>query len=192
MLTLSIELNSRSYGACPWDRAQIEGQIETIPSPTRILRAILHGAFSNGIGEEGDTKILLKKLASELPIYYIPEGRYIPLQKYRLEQTNTDSLYQTGKMLSEPYYLYPKQTLFLVAWLQLALDNREIQLLKGCLQHCHYLGRSEHSATWSILSKCLPHEFNCYPDNQGTESVQCVEPMAIDSLYLSPGLRNAK
>jgi hypothetical protein len=194
MLTISIQLNSRSYGACPWDRAQIEGQIEAIPSPTRILRAILHGAFSIGIGEDDAIKLLLQKLASELPIYYIPQGNYIPLQKYKLDATNADNLYQTGKILSEPYYRYAAGAFFLVGWEKSELSDCEIHLLEKCLQHCYYLGRSEHAASWSILSPDLQHEqeFNCRPDRSGTESVQCVATTAIESLYLSPGLRNAK
>jgi hypothetical protein len=190
MLTIQIDLNSRSYGACPWDRAQIEGKIELIPSPTRILRAILYGAFTSGIGENENIKLLLAKLANELPIYYIPEGNYIPLQKYRLEATGTEQLYQTGKMLAEPYYRYGKNEFFLVAWENIDLPLPEINLLEKCLQHCHYIGRSEHLATWKIDTQ--QHSFNCRPDRGGTETVQCVRSSDIGSLYLSPGLRNSK
>ena len=78
MLTIAIRLTNRTYGACPWDRAHIEGSIETIPSSTRILRAIVSGAFASGFGDTPAIKSVLKQLAAAPPIYYIPKGEYVP------------------------------------------------------------------------------------------------------------------
>lgn len=190
--TIQIDLTARSYGACPWDRAQIEGKIEVVPSQSRILRSIIYGAFVEGIGDTTDVKSLLRKLASNLPSYYIPHGQYVQYQKHRPDQTNTPQLYQPGKLLTEPCFRYNRGEFFLVSW-DFSLAPHEVKLLESCVKHCHYLGRAEHSARWHVLlADTLPKEINCYPDINGAESSQCVKPEFIDSLYLSPGIRSSQ
>jgi len=44
--TIRITLLSGRYGATPWGRSEHEGQVEYPPSPWRLLRAVLHGAFT--------------------------------------------------------------------------------------------------------------------------------------------------
>jgi hypothetical protein len=193
MLTISIHLNSCTYGANPWDRGQFEGEIETIPSPIRIYRAILSGAFSINIGNDDCLKLLLRKLATELPIYSVPDGKYTRLQKYRCEQTNSVPLYDYGKMLVESHYTYPHGTRFLVSWQNANLSVAERKLLQACLNRCDYIGRSEHRATWKIETNNIDASlYNYRPDSLGNCQVQSVYPESIDSLYFSPQERNGQ
>jgi hypothetical protein len=194
MLTISIQLTNRTYGACPWDRAHIEGAIETIPSPTRVLRAIVSGAFAAGFGDTPAMKSVLKQLATVAPAYYIPKGEYVALQTFRKDETGEAGLlYKSGKMNVEPYYSYDQDDdTFLLRW-SVELSEAELVLLQLALQQIHYLGRSEHRAVWTIYSSPLDDGvFNCRPNEDGDERVQMVAPDAINSLYISPGVRNAE
>jgi hypothetical protein len=193
MLTIAIRLTNRTYGACPWDRAHIEGSIETIPSSTRILRAIVSGAFGSGFGDTPGIKSVLKQLAAAPPIYHIPKGEYVGLQTFRKDESGDAMLYKGGKMNVEPYYLYEADDhTFLVRW-QVDLTDAELVLLQLAMQQIHYLGRSEHRAIWEIYPAELDDVvFNCRPDEHGDERVQLVHPDSIDSLYIAPGVRNAE
>lgn len=194
MLTIAIRLTNHTYGACPWDRAHIEGAIETIPSSTRILRAIVSGAFAAGFGDTPAIKSVLQQLSTVAPIYYIPQGEYVALQSFRKDESGSaDRLYKGGKMNVEPYYFYqPDDNTFLVRW-QIDLSDAELVLLQLAMQQIHYLGRSEHRAIWEVYNAELDDElFNCRPHQNGDELVQMVAPDSIDSLYISPGVRNAE
>jgi hypothetical protein len=194
MLTIAVQLTNRTYGACPWDRAHIEGAIETIPSPTRVLRAIVSGAFAAGFGDTPAMKSVLQQLATVPPIYYIPKGEYVALQTFRKDETGEAGiLYKSGKMNVEPYYSYDQDDdTFLLCW-SVELAEAELVLLQLALQQVYYLGRSEHRAVWAIYSSPVDDGvFNCYPNEDGDERVQMVAPDSIDSLYISPGVRNAE
>lgn len=194
MLTIAIKLTNRTYGACPWDRAHIEGAIETVPAPTRLLRAIISGAFVAGFGDTLAMKSVLAQLAAVAPIYHIPKGEYVALQTFRKDETGEAGiLYKSGKMNVEPYYCYDQNNdTFLVRW-SVELSEAELVLLQLALQQVHYLGRSEHRAVWAIYSTLVDEmEFNCHPHQDGDERVQMVASNSIDSLYISPGVRNAE
>jgi hypothetical protein len=194
MLTIAIQLTNRTYGACPWDRAHIEGAIETIPSSTRILRAIVSGAFAADFGNTPAIKSVLQQLAAVSPIYHIPKGEYVALQTFRKDETGEAGiLYKSGKMNVEPYYSYNQDDdTFLVRW-SIELSEAELVLLRLALRQIHYLGRSEHRAVWSIYDSPVDDlVFNCRPNEDGDERVQMVAPDSIDSLYISPGVRNAE
>ncbi len=190
MLTVAIDLINHTYGACPWTRAHIEGAIETVPSSTRLLRAMISGAFIAGFGDTPAFKLVLQKLAGVKPIYYIPQGEYVGLQNYRKDQSKDSNLYKSGKLNVEPYYAYaPNDATFLVQW-DVDLSEAELVLLQLAMQNIHYLGRSEHRAIWQVN---LNHvEFNCYPHEDGDKQVQLIDPDFIESLYISPGVRNAE
>ena len=169
MLTIAIRLTNHTYGACPWDRAHIEGAIETIPSSTRILRAIVSGAFAAGFGDTPAIKSVLQQLSTVAPIYYIPQGEYVALQSFRKDESGSaDRLYKGGKMNVEPYYFYqPDDNTFLVRW-QIDLSDAELVLLQLAMQQIHYLGRSEHRAIWEVYNAELDDElFNCRPHQNG-------------------------
>ncbi len=194
MLTIAIHLTNLTYGACPWDRGHIEGAIENIPSPTRIFRAIVSGAFAAGFGDSPAIKSVLRQLAAVSPIYYIPKGEYVALQSFRKDESgNADILYKGGKMNVEPYYYYePDDCTFLLRW-QVDLSEAELVLLQLAMQQIHYLGRSEHQAVWEIYTSVVDDEvFNCRPSDDADEQVQMVNPDFIDSLYIAPGVRNAE
>jgi hypothetical protein len=194
MLTIAIQLTSLSYGACPWDRAHIEGAIEVIPAPTRILRAIISGAFAPGFGDTLAMKSILEKMAAVAPVYYIPRGEYVALQAFRKDETGEAGLlYKSGKMNVEPYYAYSAEdNSFLLRW-SIELTDVELDLLRLALKHVHYLGRSEHRAIWEIYDAPVADEvFNCRVCEDGDEQVQMVQPEAIESLYIAPGVRNAE
>jgi hypothetical protein len=194
MLTIAIHLTNHTYGACPWNRAHIEGVIEVIPAPTRVLRAIVSGAFAAGFGDTPAMRVVLQKLAKVPPVYYIPEGEYVALQAFRKDESGeTQHLYKPGKMNVEPYYSYAAgDSTFLVRW-SAELSEAELVLLQLALQKIHYLGRSEHRAIWEIFNDSVDDLiFNCRPSEHGDQRVQMVTPEAVDSLYIAPGVRNAE
>ena len=84
--TLRITLLSGRYGATPWDRSEFEGQVEYPPSPWRLLRAILHGAFL--ISSERDqlpegVGAIVEALAASQPSYHLPFGEFGQIRGFR-------------------------------------------------------------------------------------------------------------
>ena len=54
MVTIEIELLTNSYGGSPWNSATNEGKTEIIPSPLRIIRAILSGLYNQSYVETNE------------------------------------------------------------------------------------------------------------------------------------------
>ncbi len=84
--TVRITLLSGRYGATPWDRSEHEGQVEYPPSPWRLLRAVLNGAFSltcrPGQLPQG-CEALIKLLAQQPPTYHLPYGEFGQIRGFR-------------------------------------------------------------------------------------------------------------
>jgi CRISPR-associated protein Csb2 len=84
--TIRITLLSGRYGATPWDRSEFEGQVEYPPSPWRLLRAVLHGAFT--FAQEHDqlppgVEALVFALANTQPSYHLPYGEFGQVRGFR-------------------------------------------------------------------------------------------------------------
>ncbi|MEN9541371.1 MAG: hypothetical protein RLZZ459_1462, partial [Cyanobacteriota bacterium] len=178
--TLRITLLSGRYGATPWDRSEFEGQVEYPPSPWRLLRAVLHGAFlltaEPGRLPPGAAE-LVEALAGNQPSYHLPFGEYGQIRGFRPVYgcepvpplATTDSGYSHSK---------GKRRSFIDAFLQLEagaaihaswpvdLSPEQRNLLSDCLAGLSYLGRAEYPALWQLVP-AMP-EANCWPDAAGT------------------------
>ena len=197
--TLRITLLSGRYGATPWDRSEFEGQVEYPPSPWRLLRAVLHGAFlltaEPGRLPPGATE-LVEALAGNQPSYHLPFGEYGQIRGFRPVYgcepvpplATTDSGYSHSK---------GKRRSFIDAFLQLEagaaihaswpvdLSPEQRNLLSDCLAGLSYLGRAEYPALWQLVP-AMP-EANCWPDAAGTLKVLgCGGEDVVAGLLLNP------
>lgn len=183
--TLRITLLSGRYGATPWDRSEFEGQVEYPPSPWRLLRAILHGAFllscerdqlPEGVGA------MVETLAASKPSYHLPFGEFGQIRGFRPGYgcEPVAPLYTKGPTMYNANGK-PKRRSFIDSFLQLGagtaihvswpvgLTADQRNLLGDCLAGLSYLGRAEYPALWQLVPS-MP-EANCWPDPAGTLQV---------------------
>lgn len=196
--TILINLLSCTYGATPWNRAHIEAEIELIPSPVRVLRAVISGAYKidQGMGDSELLRMLVTNLSHVQPRYHIPKGVYIAHNAYRLDKRGeVGNLHKSGKLYSEPYFEYASDKAYVVVQWDVELDDQMRGLLSDCLSNISYLGRSEHVAQWHLFSQDEELEgivFNAVPRVGGGCSVLMVTPDMVDELWQVPGVRNSR
>jgi hypothetical protein len=191
--TILIDLLSNTYGATPWNRAHIEAEIELIPSPVRLLRAIIYGAYKVDLGDSSLLKEIITKLSSSQPRYHIPEGTYIAHNTYRKDHANLmGELHKGGKMYSEPYYEYANNEAYIAIQWDVELADRDRGILALCLDNIAYLGRSEHIARWHLLGGDGDIDFNAEPTVGGKYSVLMPTADLASELWVVPGERNSK
>jgi CRISPR-associated protein Csb2 len=181
--SLRITLLSGRYGATPWDRSEFEGQVEYPPSPWRLLRAILHGAFlisskrdqlPEGVGA------IVEALAASQPSYHLPFGEFGQIRGFRpvygcepvppLVTFGGGYSHADGKRRSfiDSFLQLGAGAAIHVSWpVDLSADQRS--LLGDCLAGLSYLGRAEYPAIWQMVPS-MPVA-NCIPDPAGTLSV---------------------
>jgi hypothetical protein len=191
--TILIDLLSHTYGATPWNRAHIEAEIELIPSPVRLLRAIIHGAYRIDLGDSPELKAMITQLASHLPRYHIPQGTYIAHNAHRKDRANlVGELHKGGKLYSEPYYEYADNQAYIAIQWDVELAEGDRDLLASCLENIAYLGRSEHIARWHLLADSGDIEFNAEPTVGGNHSVLIPTAELVSELWVVPGERNSR
>lgn len=185
--TLRITLLSGRYGATPWDRSEYEGQVEYPPSPWRLLRAVLHGAFCLA-GEpeqlpDGAAE-LVAALGSHPPSYHLPYGEYGQIRGFRPTYgcepvpplvTSGGYSHATGKRrpFIDAFLQLGQGTALHVSW-PVDLSAEQRNLLGDCLAGLTYLGRAEYPALWQLVPT-MP-EPNCIPDPGGTLQVLGCNP----------------
>lgn len=196
---LRITLLSGRYGATPWDRSEFEGQVEYPPSPWRLLRAVLHGAFL--LTEERDllpegVAEMVAALAPSQPSYHLPFGEYGQIRGFRpvygCEAVPPLATYLNGYSHSKG-----KRRSFIDSFLQLGagsaihvcwpvnLTLEQRNQLSDCLAVLSYLGRAEYPALWQLVPK-MP-EANCKPDADGTLKVLgCRAEGVMAGLLMNP------
>ena len=195
---LRITLLSGRYGATPWDRSEFEGQVEFPPSPWRLLRAVLHGAFSLASQRdqppEGVTEIVTR-LAQDPPSYHLPFGEFGQIRGFRpiygaeavppLDIAASGLSHSQGKRRSfiDAFLELGAGSAIHVSWpVELSPDQRS--LLGDCLAGLSYLGRAEYPALWQLVPT-MP-EANCRPDPEGSLQVLgCGEPGVIEGLLMN-------
>ena len=197
--TLRITLLSGRYGATPWDRSEFEGQVEYPPSPWRLLRALLHGAFMLSTERQqlpAGAAELVTALATNQPSYHLPFGEYGQIRGFRpvygCEPVPPLATYDSGYSHSKG-----KRRSFIDSFLQLGagsaihvswpvdLSPEQRNLLSDCLAGLSYLGRAEYAALWQLVP-AMP-EPNCWPDPAGTLKVLgCGGEDVVAGLLLNP------
>lgn len=169
-VTLAFRFPAGRYHATPFGHHVNEGLIEWPPSPWRLLRALISIGYTSGLWDSHGLPLigqqLFKKLAAELPNYYLPpvsgahSRHYMPigtLDKNKIEKTT---------LVIDTWGQIKGQEL-IITW-DVALGNEEIAMLADLVERLGYLGRSE---SWIIGRLILQDETipesNCYPEQQG-------------------------
>jgi CRISPR-associated protein Csb2 len=183
---LRITLLSGRYGATPWDRSEFEGQVEYPPSPWRLLRAVLHGAFTLSIASPARDQLpqglaeIVASLASDLPSYHLPFGEFGQIRGFR-PIYGGEAVPPLAIAASRISNNQGKRRSFIDSFLQLGagsaihvswgvdLSPEQRSLLSDCLAGLSYLGRAEYPALWQLVPT-MPAA-NCTPDPQGTLQV---------------------
>lgn len=191
--TVLIDLLSNTYGATAWSRAHIEAEIELIPSPVRLLRAMISGAYKIDVGDSDEFKALITLLSQTQPRYHIPQGTYIAYNTYRKDRANLKGeLHKGGKMYAEPYYEYAENEAYVAVEWDVELTDEQRELLAQCLENIAYLGRSEHVARWHLLNDAGDIEFNAVPMVGGEHLVLMSAVERVSELWVVPGERNSQ
>jgi hypothetical protein len=191
--TILIDLLSNTYGATAWSRAHIEAEIELIPSPVRLLRAMISGAYKIDLGDRDEFKEIITALSQYQPRYHIPQGTYIPYNTYRKDRANQKGeLHKGGKMYAEPYYEYAENEAYVAIEWDVELVAQQRELLARCLENIAYLGRSEHVARWHLMDDAGAIEFNAGPVAGGEHLVLMPAVENVSELWVVPGERNSQ
>ncbi|MCT0247873.1 type I-U CRISPR-associated protein Csb2 [Synechococcus sp. CS-205] len=194
---LRITLLSGRYGATPWGRSEYEGQVEYPPSPWRLLRAVLNGAFTfSGTPEQlpEGAEDLIDQLARTLPTYHLPFGEFGQIRGFRpaygcepVPPLNTKGYsHSQGKRRSfiDSFLHLGAGAALHVCW-PVDLSPEQKGLLTDCLASLSYLGRAEYPALWQVVPT-MP-EANCVPDPRGTLSVLCCGlEQVLEGLQMNP------
>jgi len=195
--TIRITLLSGRYGATPWGRSEHEGQVEYPPSPWRLLRAVLHGAYTlTGSGQLPDgVAELVERLAVQQPSYHLPFGEYGQIRGFRpvygnepvppLDTYGGGYSQAKGKRRSfiDSYLELGAGAAVHVSW-PVDLDAEQERLLGACLAGLSYLGRAEYPAIWQVVPS-MPAA-NCCPDPVGSLSVLgCGSEQVLEGLLMN-------
>lgn len=194
---LRIKLLSGRYGATPWGRSEYEGQVEYPPSPWRLLRALLHGAFTlSGTPDQLPDGVdeLIALLAQHQPSYHLPFGEYGQIRGFRpaygcepVPPLNTKGYsHATGKRRSyiDSFLQLGAGAALHISW-PVDLSAEQKALLSDCLAGLSYLGRADYPALWQVVPT-MP-ETNCIPDPNGTLTVLCCgEEDILTGLLMNP------
>ncbi|CAB3395697.1 type I-G CRISPR-associated protein Csb2 [Kyrpidia spormannii] len=185
------------YHANPWGRHVNEGDVEWPPSPWRVLRALMATWFHKGpvIREdllyeedgEGQGRLevdqvfdsLVVKLASVLPVYYLPKASRGHTRHYMPGPGHDKSLVFDGFVRLNP------EDRVVMAWPGLALTDEERLLLDRILRHMTYLGRAEswveaRLVEWAGIPNCYPIERESVYGSTA-EDMEPVAVMAVQS-----------
>ena len=181
MITIEIKLLTNKFGGCPWNSASNEGKTEIIPSPIRILRAILSGLYQDTTSKTGEfdtltekQKSLFRKLLECTPSYYIPKYTHAGVISYLPEYATslrniavTTKENQTSSRISfDPYITFEEDDSSIFVFFKNNLTSAERQLLSDGLEYLSYLGRSEYAAEWKLLRQCKIQP-NCFESDWG-------------------------
>lgn len=195
---IRITLLSGRYGATPWDRSEYEGQVEYPPSPWRLLRAVLNGAFvlagSSRQLPDG-TAALIELLAQQPPSYHLLYGEFGQIRGFRpvygnevippLDTFGGGNSQAKGKRRSfiDSFLELGQGATLHVSW-PVDLDAAQERLLSACLAGLSYLGRAEYPAIWQVVPS-MP-KANCVPDGQGSLSVlACGGEAVLEGLLMN-------
>ncbi|MGF1547800.1 MAG: type I-U CRISPR-associated protein Csb2 [Thiotrichales bacterium] len=160
MLAIEFNFLGGRYHATPWGRHVNEAEVGWPPDPWRITRALLatwHRKLDPDRYARADLRKLLAKLASEPPVYRLPEAvhahtrQYLPVIEGMHEKRTL--VFDTFARVNAPLQ---------VVWRNCELSSDETTLLDTLLENLGYLGRAEAWVEARVLSdRC--GEVNCEP-----------------------------
>ena len=202
MVVIEINLLFNQFGATPWLSAVNEGKCEIIPSPLRILRAILSGFYQDNYVRTNkfdtlseDQTSLVQKLASTDPSYYIPTYSHTGNISYLPDYlTGFRDIVVEGKEVGASRRISFNAHLDVndsdnsyYVFYDINLTSTQRTSLTNALEYLGYLGRSEYAAKWKLLRnhRVVP---NCCLSDSGevVDAVNSNCPDLISHLSVSP------
>ena len=196
MIIIEVDLLMNQFGGCPWLSSMNEGKTEIIPSPLRIIRAILGGMYNSSFCKYrkvdylcDQQKQLILKLAGIEPEYYLPHYThtgnvsYFPDYLTGFRDVVIDGKESGGSRRisfnANIDFNDDESSIFIFYKAHLTAGER--QILRDAFEFLTYLGRSEFPAQWRLLrsSKVKP---NCFPAGSG-EVVEMVKSDCDDLIH---------
>ena len=160
MLALFFRFPARRYHATPWGRHVNEADVAWPPEPWRILRALIASYWRKGACQrwtEADASSLIDALASESPVYYLPEGSVHAHTRHYMPAPTRKTL------VFDAFAHLPDGERVVAAWPEVALSSGLFELISDLASGIGYLGRAESwvecraSDTWDTSeANCLP------------------------------------
>ncbi|RQD81496.1 MAG: type I-U CRISPR-associated protein Cas5/Cas6 [Methanocalculus sp. MSAO_Arc2] len=175
---LAIELNflTGRFHATPWGRNVNEGVVEWPPSPYRLIRA-LYDVWKRKLPEwpEGRVRPLFEALASETPLYYLPDAHASHTRSF-LSQNKEDVAQK--QLVFDAFVVVSKRASIFMKWKETGLSDSQMVDLNLILSLLNYLGRSESWVEAKILQEDDGIPWNCAPDC-GLPSVHDLDPVIV-------------
>ncbi len=159
MVAIRFNFLSGRYHANPWGNHVNDGQVEWPPSPWRLMRALIAGAFRLPEGERESALALLRELNRVNPSYRVPKTTASHTRFYGPNMEKPDS---TTKLLDTFIVFDSDESYIDISW----PVNPDTDLLNRIIGQISYLGRSE---SW-VFAHTLDHDIepNIVPDRSGT------------------------
>lgn len=163
MLTLAFNFPTGRYHATPWGRHVNEADVSWPPDPWRLTRAMIatwHRKLDPVLFPRGRLTALLRLLASEPPLYWLPEAVHFHTRHYMPSRSKPTLIFDAFAQID-------KQAELIAHWPNVTLTQDHIELLDALLAVIGYLGRAE---SWVISRRVTEWrgEFNCHPSEVAT------------------------
>ncbi|MDE2832953.1 MAG: type I-U CRISPR-associated protein Csb2 [Bacteroidota bacterium] len=167
MFGLSIRFLTGRYHATPWGRNVNEADVAWPPEPLRVLRALIACYWRKGDRQrwsQQDLAQLINALASDLPVFYLPEGsvhghtrHYMPVKSGKSE---------TKSLIFDSFLHLPHGKEIHILWPELKLEKHFLALASDLASSLGYFGRAESWADCWVITESTA-EPNCGPAEDG-------------------------
>ena len=182
MFALVFRFPAGRYHATPWGRHVNEADVAWPPEPWRILRALIASYWRKADRDrwnEDDLERLVYRLASDPPVYRLPEG---PIHAHTRHYMPIPPRKTT--LVFDAFAHLPKSERMVVAWPKVTLDDDLLAFVSALAEGVGYLGRAESWAECEAITDWDVAEANCEPilDNVAAENdvVRVITPLPAE------------
>lgn len=167
MLAIELNLLAGRFHATPWGRNVNEGEPEWPPSPYRLIRG-LYDVWKRKLHSWPEDRVrpVFAALASEPPIFYLPEANAAHTRSY-LSQNDPDV--EKKQLIFDAFVVVSRGSSVRIMWPNTDLAEEQRDDLDIMLGLMNYLGRSESWVEGRILSDVKGVKWNCAPDYGSSE-----------------------
>ena len=183
MFGLAFRFPASRYHATPWGRNVNEADVAWPPEPWRILRALVASYWRKGSRDRWDTDDLarlVEVLASDLPVFHLPEGavhahtrHYMPIRKGKAESRT---------LVFDAFLHLPAEAEVVAMWTGVSLDEGLLAMARDLADGIGYLGRAESWTECRVVTE-TSGEPNCVPAELGASGdlVRVLAPRSADA-----------
>jgi CRISPR-associated protein Csb2 len=174
------------FFATPWGTSRAEEQIEPMPSPCRLLRAIIQRGYEAKAPIE-QLRALVETLAQDQPWYKVPPFEKVVIQQF--VPVNESTAKQADQSLSLLLTagaafsgIQPEEKTIVVTWFGVNLPAEQLLLLQELCDRMTYIGRRQSGCAVSASADTLkPNEYNGVPVAVGESTThQLLAAVAAD------------